>query len=135
MKKPPITREDRIAFIVQNIDKLILKSFQGGAYSRSISDYSLGKLNAMTDDELEMIFMKFDEFQEYYREEGEKRLFFNQPFCSADNSFWCKQPFWTIDEGICLVLGRDPRKVTWDSIRSHTKSSFYHEFRTFLKMH
>lgn len=37
MKKPPITREDRIAFIVQNIDKLILKSFQGGAYSHSIN--------------------------------------------------------------------------------------------------
>lgn len=40
MKKPPVTREDRIVFIVQNIDKLILKSFQGGVYSRPISDYS-----------------------------------------------------------------------------------------------
>lgn len=47
----------------------------------------------------------------------EERLrFFNQPQACADFDHWGKMAFWSLDEGIALCYGRDPRAVTWKNI-------------------
>lgn len=42
----------------------------------------------------------------------EKRRLFNLPSASADFAYWVKADLWTLDEGIALLLGKDPRQVT-----------------------
>lgn len=36
--------------------------------------------------------------------------------CSADFEHWAKMPFWTLDESIALLLGKDPKAVTWNTM-------------------
>jgi hypothetical protein len=43
---------------------------------------------------------------------------FNQPSAMADFEFWAKAAPWTLDESIALSLGRDPRIVNWESVKS-----------------
>lgn len=52
-------------------------------------------------------------------EREEKKRFFNQLHCDADFSYFGKKALWSIDEGISLILGKDPRKVKWDNIKMY----------------
>jgi hypothetical protein len=36
-----------------------------------------------------------------------------------DFEYWTKMPFWTLDESIALLLGKDPEIVTWDIVRDY----------------
>lgn len=42
---------------------------------------------------------------------------FNQPHARADFDHWAKMEYWTVDEGIALLLGRSPAALTWDHIK------------------
>jgi len=42
--------------------------------------------------------------------------FYNQKEANADYIFWAKVPYWTIEEGIALLLGKNPHVVNWKSI-------------------
>lgn len=46
----------------------------------------------------------------------ERARFFNQPHARADLAHWGKMAYWSLDEGIALCYGRDPRVVTWKSV-------------------
>ena len=48
---------------------------------------------------------------------------FNQPNAKADFSHWAKYAYWEIYEAVALVLWRDPKVVTWESLRSYAKVS------------
>lgn len=49
--------------------------------------------------------------------EVEERLrFFNQPHARADFGHWGKMAYWSLDEGVALCFGRDPRVVTWKAV-------------------
>jgi len=37
----------------------------------------------------------------------------------ADFFYWGNMPFWTLDEGIALLLGKDPSIVKWDVVRHY----------------
>ena len=58
-----------------------------------------------------------DEYRPYYKQKSEKQRFFNQSDCDADFAYWSKQIVWSIDEGVALILGKDPRKVNWENIK------------------
>lgn len=51
-------------------------------------------------------------------EKEEKDRYFNQPDADADFDFWSKAAYWTLDEAVALSLGKDPKKVKWDDIKS-----------------
>lgn len=48
----------------------------------------------------------------------EAEFSFNQPPARADFAYWAQVSSWTTDEAIALSFGRDPRKVSWDDIKS-----------------
>ena len=49
--------------------------------------------------------------------EKEASKFYNLKAADADFSFWSKLEFWTFDESIALVLGKEPKAVTWTAIQ------------------
>jgi hypothetical protein len=58
-----------------------------------------------------------------YQEQAERRQFFNQPSARADYGHWSKAAYWTLEEGIALLLGRAPEVVTWDVVKEFVDSS------------
>jgi hypothetical protein len=57
------------------------------------------------------------------REENER--YFNQSSYTADFNYWGRQPYWTIDEGILLILEKEPRKIKWDDIQQFRQISAF----------
>jgi hypothetical protein len=47
----------------------------------------------------------------------EAARFYNQPNAAADFDYWVKLDYWTFDESIALLLGKDPRIVTWKAVQ------------------
>lgn len=43
---------------------------------------------------------------------------FNQPHARADFDHWAKMEYWTVDEGIALLLGRSPAALVWDQVKN-----------------
>lgn len=99
------------------------------------------ELHKKTDHELRCLYVQSkkhdDAFCRAYEENEERKRFFNKPSCNADFSYWAKQAYWSIDEAIALILGKDPRKVTWDNIKTYLSSSQFvkkfHELRELAK--
>lgn len=92
--------------------------------------YSDEILSKMIDTQLRAIYVQFKtvndpKFKEEYEADQESKRFFNQPECDADYDYWSKQACWKIDEGIALILGKDPRKVTWANIQKYTPQSLF----------
>lgn len=55
----------------------------------------------------------------------EERRFFNQPSASADIQHWTRMSIWKLDEAVALSLGKDPRRVNWDNVRSLVQISAF----------
>lgn len=53
----------------------------------------------------------------------EAALPFNRVTAIADLGHWCRMETWTLDEGVALSLGRDPRFVDFDKIYPYRISS------------
>ncbi len=85
------------------------------------------ELHEKTDPELRSIYlrnkMNDGAFRKKYEENEEQKRYFNQPECDADFNYWSKQPYWSIDEALLLVLGKDPRKVNVASMITHRSVS------------
>jgi hypothetical protein len=56
-------------------------------------------------------------------EAEERDRFFNRPGAGADFVHWSKAAYWTIDEGVALILGRAPDVVNWESVRDYAHVS------------
>jgi hypothetical protein len=83
----------------------------------------LKKLNMQSDHELDCILANTDDYRLYYAQESERKRFFNQSDCDADFTHWGRQIVWSIDEGIALIFGKDPRKVYWENIKEYVNYS------------
>ncbi len=55
----------------------------------------------------------------------EAAFIFNQPRADADIEHWSRMSLWTLDEAIALSLGKDPRLVSWDNVRSSVQISSF----------
>lgn len=66
-----------------------------------------------------------EETRRFEAEREEAGRFHNQPSAFADWSYWAKQAYWTVDEAAALSLGKDPRIVTWERLRSSTEISLF----------
>jgi hypothetical protein len=67
--------------------------------------------------------MDMDSLQQRHgtvKKEKERRdeagRFYNQAKAMADYAYWLSLDFWTQDEAIALLLGRNPEIVTWDAV-------------------
>ena len=64
-----------------------------------------------------------DEVSQLITEAEEQRLNFNAQGSAADWHYWCKMAEWTVEEGVALSLGRDPRQVSWATVEPAVVSS------------
>lgn len=96
-------------------------------YWKLYSDKDDVELNEKTTPQLQSIYFdikKYDaEFKKEVQEHIEKNLFYNQESANADNEHWAKHPYWSIEEGITLTLGKDPRIVKWEEVKLHAHHS------------
>lgn len=59
----------------------------------------------------------------------EQSFFFHQPDAQADFEHWSKAAYWSIDEAVALLLGKDPEIVTWAKIEPlKDESTFARDF-------
>ncbi len=58
----------------------------------------------------------------------EAARFWNSDGAEADLDYWAKLASWHMEEAIALSLGKRPQVVTWDKIRSVTRSPFVREY-------
>ena len=49
--------------------------------------------------------------------DDEAKRFFNHPSADADFEHWSKASYWTLDEAVALIHGKDPKAVTWEQIK------------------
>lgn len=52
-------------------------------------------------------------------EKIEREAFFNHPSSNADFSYWSRISYWTLEEGVALSLGKNPRIVNSEKLRAH----------------
>ncbi|PWY56061.1 hypothetical protein DGG96_08990 [Legionella qingyii] len=74
-------------------------------------------------EEIERLYNEEIVKQREQRENDEKKLFFHQPYYNADFSYFGKKALWSIEEGITLILGKDPGKIKWDNIKMYSHLS------------
>lgn len=53
----------------------------------------------------------------------ERSMFYNLPTANADFDHWGKMAYWSLDEGIALCFGKDPRAVNWGMVNPYVNVS------------
>ncbi len=82
----------------------------------------------------------FDQVWKAKVELEEQQRFYNQPNAKADYAYWAKMSFWTVEEGVSLLLGKNPRKVSWEKLYkklgayNFTESPFVKKYRDILEL-
>ena len=80
-------------------------------------------LQSMNFEELTKLNNEEKEKKKLEYEEQDKYHFFSQPDANADFGYWCKFSSWTSEQAIALSLGKDPKKVDFNSICIHLPHS------------
>jgi hypothetical protein len=87
------------------------------------------ELTNLTTEEFERILNgeKVKEAQSYIakRDADEAARPFNQARANLDVEHWSRISFWTQDEAVAISLNRDPRRVSWDALKSVTGVSAF----------
>lgn len=52
------------------------------------------------------------------------RKFYNQPSSVADFKYWSAMDYWTFDEALALLMGKDPRVMTKEAIGKEIEPEF-----------
>jgi hypothetical protein len=124
-RKRLITEIKRVSFFMTM--QLFNSEIKASEHWKSYTDEDDAKLNKMTDSQLRNIYLnvkKHDaEFKKQHQEHQERNLFYNQESANADYQYWGKHASWSIEEGITLLLGKDPRKVKWEAVKQHVDHS------------
>lgn len=81
-------------------------------FEKALQALSPAALKALVDDEQEL---EAIQIQAHTRNQ-ERGRFFNRPDAAADFAGWVTQPCWSLDEAVALILGKDPKIVSWDRI-------------------
>ncbi|WP_115702536.1 hypothetical protein [Legionella sainthelensi] len=133
MNIPPNNRDDKIKIIqnlYQNMDSNhFYRNYQIQQPQNPKVGFTSEELEQKQDGYLDKILGQFSEYREYFQLEAEKKAFYNQPSADADLEYWVKQAYWTIDEGIALILNKDPRIVNWEAVCGCISSPFVNKFK------
>ena len=60
--------------------------------------------------------------------------FFNRPDAGADFTHWARMDFWTLEESVALLLGKNPEKVSWKKMKGYDASPFVIGYGKLLKL-
>ena len=66
-----------------------------------------------------------------YELKKEEQRFFNHPDAYANDAVlgnWSIMPYWTLDEGVALAFGTNPKIVTWEKVKVHIKPYYSSPF-------
>ncbi len=77
-------------------------------------------LQALSPDELKR---RYEEASDQFAAEEKRKLQFSKENAQADFEYWARAAYWTIEEGVLLIMGRDPRRVQVKSIAAHRRTS------------
>lgn len=70
----------------------------------------------------ENLTVEYDAYRERRRKEEIAGHWYNKDNAKADFSHWKKMPYWSLEEGLILISGRDPRFVTLERLYKRHKS-------------
>jgi len=56
-------------------------------------------------------------------QEQESARFFNAEEANANVDHWAKMPYWSVDEAVALLLGKEPEIVNWKKLKGMVGSS------------
>lgn len=73
--------------------------------------YTEKKAQLLSESELDGIIQSFKEYQDICKAQEIKARWYNNPEYAADAPLWSKYAYWTLDEAILLLLGKDPGKL------------------------
>lgn len=95
-------------------------------------------LNALPFSEVQAISQKLVEDEQRKRDIQasleEKGRPFNQTKAKADFAYWIKFDTWSMDEAVALLMGRDPRHVTWGEVATYINISAFAQKYADLRM-
>ena len=61
-----------------------------------------------------------------YEKRAEKQQFFNRPEAGADFSHWARMSYWSAEEAVALILGKDPKRVNLINLDEYyTRASLF----------
>jgi hypothetical protein len=46
------------------------------------------------------------------------------PDVEADFVYWSKMPYWSLEESVALLLGKEPKSIYWDIVQHHLEWPF-----------
>ena len=93
------------------------------AYEAELSAKPAGEVPALYDAERRRQAEEGRRRRRARTEAEERSRFFYRPSADADFVHWSKAEYWTIDEGIALLLGKTPEVVNWESVRDYADVS------------
>jgi hypothetical protein len=66
-----------------------------------------------------------------YEKRAEKQQFFNRPEAGADFSHWARMSYWSAEEAVALILGKDPKRVNLINLDEYstTVSPFIQKYK------
>lgn len=102
---------------------VVKNSFPGGSLQGRRAE-----LSALDDESLNTLFYAASAVQRRRMEQAEAAQPFNQPYAHADFDRWAKMEYWTVDEGIALLLSRSPDVLAWDKVKHCTFSPVVRQF-------
>lgn len=105
-----------------------------GNVKHPVNGYSINQLKSKTEPELDQILSAFTKYKNDAEEQAEKSLYYNKPDHDAEFDYWCKQPYWNVlDEGVILILGKEPRKIKYDYIKRYSSGSKFEKKYTEIR--
>jgi hypothetical protein len=71
-----------------------------------------------------------------YQKRAEKQQFFNRPEAVADFSHWACMAYWSAEEAVALILGKDPKRVNLINLEEYSTqvSPFIQRFRNLKEL-
>lgn len=64
----------------------------------------------------------------------EARQFYNMPPAMADFAHWSQMDYWSVEEAVALLLGREPSVVNSASLKKHQTSPFAQRYTKLLQI-
>lgn len=129
----PLWKSDPVLFLVQHKYPLLSfeDSFTGNAAKfadvRVAAEAFRAELESLPPNDIssrvDEVRRKLAEVQQKKLAEEENQRPFNKPETEADFIYWAKAAYWTVDEAVALSFGKDPRMVSWASLRSSVQIS------------
>lgn len=114
---------------IRQADEIVVRA--ADTYEKALGYLSPASLAALVEDERQLEAAHRQE----QSEEAERQRFFNRPDAVANFAFWAGQSRWTLDEATALILGKDPKIVSWDRIQPLFFSSAFAERFAEIRRH